>query len=337
MVFDALDEVIRIIRKSDGKADAAAKLIDALRARRGADRRDPRAEALQAGPARDPGRSTKELQGEARRGRGDRGAAQGPSEALGRWCSDELGEMAEQVRRQAAHQDRRRRATRSEFSPRSFIVDEDATVIVTRDGWVKRVRESRIRVDHAPARGRRGAGRARRLDQEQPGASSRTSARPTSPRINDVPASTGYGEPVQKLFKFDDGERVVGALSLDPRLPPPGEADRRSSQARLRPALRARAAHASCRPAPGAGSRRPAEGDETVGVVPVGEQGSRWRWSPSTRARSSARRARSTSSPAPGSGVTVIKVGADDRVVGLPLHREEGRSAGAGDRRRARS
>ena len=34
----------------------------------------------------------------------------------------------------------------------------------------------------------------------------------------DVPASTGYGEPVQSLFKFKDGERVVAAASLDPRV-----------------------------------------------------------------------------------------------------------------------
>jgi DNA gyrase subunit A len=38
-----------------------------------------------------------------------------------------------------------------------------------------------------------------------------------SARIADLPASTGYGEPIQSLFKFKDGERVVGALSLDPR------------------------------------------------------------------------------------------------------------------------
>jgi DNA gyrase/topoisomerase IV subunit A len=37
-------------------------------------------------------------------------------------------------------------------------------------------------------------------------------------RIVDVPASTGYGEPVQKLFKFKDGERVVAAFSLDARI-----------------------------------------------------------------------------------------------------------------------
>ena len=37
-------------------------------------------------------------------------------------------------------------------------------------------------------------------------------------RIIDVPASTGYGEPVQKLFKLRDGERVIAACSLDPRV-----------------------------------------------------------------------------------------------------------------------
>ena len=37
-------------------------------------------------------------------------------------------------------------------------------------------------------------------------------------RIVDVPASTGYGEPVQKLFKFKDGEKMIAAFSLDPRV-----------------------------------------------------------------------------------------------------------------------
>jgi DNA gyrase/topoisomerase IV subunit A len=36
-------------------------------------------------------------------------------------------------------------------------------------------------------------------------------------RIVDVPASTGYGEPVQKLFKFDDQERVIGVLVMQSR------------------------------------------------------------------------------------------------------------------------
>jgi len=37
-------------------------------------------------------------------------------------------------------------------------------------------------------------------------------------RIIDVPASTGYGEPIQRLFKLKDGEKVVAAVSLDPRV-----------------------------------------------------------------------------------------------------------------------
>jgi len=37
-------------------------------------------------------------------------------------------------------------------------------------------------------------------------------------RLADLPASTGYGEPIQSLFKFKDGEKVVGAISLDPRV-----------------------------------------------------------------------------------------------------------------------
>jgi len=49
-------------------------------------------------------------------------------------------------------------------------------------------------------------------------------------RFIDVPASTGYGEPIQRLFKLKDGEKVIAALSLDPRvvgprgLTPPGKA-----------------------------------------------------------------------------------------------------------------
>src|SRR6185295_192441 len=33
-------------------------------------------------------------------------------------------------------------------------------------------------------------------------------------RVADVPATTGYGEPVQSLLKFGDGERVVAARLL---------------------------------------------------------------------------------------------------------------------------
>ncbi|HSU39079.1 MAG TPA: DNA gyrase C-terminal beta-propeller domain-containing protein, partial [Polyangiaceae bacterium] len=37
-------------------------------------------------------------------------------------------------------------------------------------------------------------------------------------RIIDIPATSGYGEPIQKLFKLKDGERIVAAFSLDSRV-----------------------------------------------------------------------------------------------------------------------
>ena len=36
--------------------------------------------------------------------------------------------------------------------------------------------------------------------------------------MHQAPATTGYGDPIQKFFAFKDGERLVAAASLDPRL-----------------------------------------------------------------------------------------------------------------------
>ena len=42
-------------------------------------------------------------------------------------------------------------------------------------------------------------------------------------RINEVPASSGYGEPISKFFRLDDGVRVVAAVTTDPRFAPAAE------------------------------------------------------------------------------------------------------------------
>ena len=105
-----------------------------------------------------------------------------------------------------------------EYTADDFIVEEDNVVIVSRDGWVKRQKEVKDLVDDAAAR------RATRCWRRSPAArarracSSATSASAYTCRIIDVPASTGYGEPIQRLFKLKDGEKVVAALSLDPRV-----------------------------------------------------------------------------------------------------------------------
>ena len=104
--------------------------------------------------------------------------------------------------------DKRRTLIESEedvaFTEDDFIVEEDNVVIVSRDGWVKRQKEVR---DLSTTRLREGDSVLAVL----PGSTRATvvfftnlGAAYTS-RIIDVPASTGYGEPVQKLFKLRDG------------------------------------------------------------------------------------------------------------------------------------
>ena len=95
-----------------------------------------------------------------------------------------------------------------EYDPEAYIVHEDATVVLTRDGWLKRVREvkdpsaMRLREGDAPIAVLVGATRDRLV---------LFSTRGTLYvlRVADVPATTGYGEPVQSLLKFGDGERVA--------------------------------------------------------------------------------------------------------------------------------
>jgi DNA gyrase subunit A len=130
-------------------------------------------------------------------------------------------------------------------------------------------------------------------------------------RFNDVPASTGYGEPVQKLFKFDDRERIVGGLSLDPRLPQPERMVAVSAKGYgLRFAL---AAHSEVSTRAGRRYARTAEGDELIGVQPAPPRS----WLAVVTSRTNALVCKVdevNELSGPGRGVTVIKVGQGDRV-----------------------
>src|SRR5207237_2359648 len=117
--------------------------------------------------------------------------------------------------------DKRRTSIESDTSEQTytaddFIVEEDNVVIISRDGWVKRQKEvkdlstSRLREGDAVLAAFAGSTRATCVFFSNFGVA-------YSSRIIDVPASTGYGEPIQKQFKLKDGERIVAALSLDPR------------------------------------------------------------------------------------------------------------------------
>ena len=207
-------------------------------------------------------------------------------------------------------------------------------MVLTRDGWVKRVREMK---DPSTTRLREGdevmAVVAGSLKSNLVFFSNFGSAYVT--RFNDVPASTGYGDPVQKLFKFDDGERVVGALSLDPRLPRPElliGVSRRGYGLRFPLAPHT---EASTRVGPQATPVR-ARATSCVGVVPVGPRD--LLAVVTEHARALVTRAGEVNELAgPGRGVTVIKVEPERPRAGVPLAPPTSRARSSSRPRRAES
>ncbi len=103
-----------------------------------------------------------------------------------------------------------------EYSEEDFIVAEDTHLLVTKDGWVKRQKEikepskSRIRDGDSVLACVAGSTRA------TVGFFSSLGTCYTA-RFIDLPASTGFGEPIQKLFKLKDGEQILSVMSFDKR------------------------------------------------------------------------------------------------------------------------
>jgi DNA gyrase subunit A len=133
-VFDALDEIIRIIRKSDGKTDSAAKImkrfdLDAAQTDAILELKLYRLARLEILVVQN------ELADRRKRARQIAGLLK---DEKGRWkiVRDEIGE----IQAAYARADTRRTAIEAveevEFSEDDFIVEEDNVVIISRDGWV---------------------------------------------------------------------------------------------------------------------------------------------------------------------------------------------------------
>ena len=325
-VFDALDEIIRIIRKSDGKADAAEKIT--ARFELDAEQADAILELKLYRLARLEILVIQNELGDKRTRAKDITALLKDEDS--RW-SMVRGEIEEIQKTYADKTDKRRTLIESaeeiEFTADDFIVEEDNVVIVSRDGWVKRQKEvrdlstTRLREGDAVLAVLPGSTRASVVFFTNLGAA-------YTAKIVDVPASTGYGEPVQKLFKLRDQERVIAALSLDPRVagditpanaasgePAPvhalavtsdGYALRFSLETLIEPSTRS-----------GRRFARTADGVEVVGVVSI--TGSEIVIAATQEARAILCRADEVNYlSGPGKGVILIKLSSDeDRVLGF--------------------
>ncbi len=214
-IFDALDQVLKIIRQSEGKADSAEK----LKRRFALD--DIQTNAILETPIyklsrteikkmldelADKKKQAKELQ-----------TLLASKAKLWNAVKNELQEVSTTYGDKRRTKVGRRQTEEIEFDPDAYIVKEDAVITISADGWIRRVGMVK---DLSKTRLREGDTLLTALIGSTVDTvvffSNFGSA--YTLRIGDIPqARSGYGDPAQKLFKFKDGERIIAALSLDPR------------------------------------------------------------------------------------------------------------------------
>jgi len=218
ILFDNLDEAIRIIRDSDGKSDAMPKLCNRFGLT------ELQSDAILETKLYRLGKLEiidilAELE-EARARLAEIEALLADEPARWKMVAGELREVQE------LYGDARRTRIEAtpavaaiEFRQEDYIVDEDSWLIVSRSGWVKRQKSftdiSGIRTREEDSIGwilRCRARLAVTFFTNRGGA--------YTLRAHEIVMTTGHGDPVQKFFAFDDGERLVGVVAHDPRCLP---------------------------------------------------------------------------------------------------------------------
>ena len=216
IIFDALDEAIRIIRQSQGRADAAEKLmakfeLDQIQTDAILDSQLYKIAQMEIKKILDELREKKKQAEEIE-------AILSSTRRLWTIVKNELTEIGEKLG------GRRKTKLGSsedelEFNEEAFIVKENTNVVLTADGWIKRVgrlasvegtrvREGDSVIAVVPAS---------TLDYVVFFADDGTAY---TMRVNEVPASSGYGEPITKFFKLDDQVKVIAADTTDERFIP---------------------------------------------------------------------------------------------------------------------
>ncbi len=216
IIFNALDKAIKLIRESQGKADAAVKLIGAFKLD------EVQADAiLDAQLYRIAQMEIKKILDELKEKLAEAARLEAilkSNKKLWGVVKAELNELGEKFG------DKRRTKIAGEedtpdFDPEAYILRENTNVVLTRDGWIKRVgrlaavESTRVReADHVIA-----VAPGSTLDHvvffADDGAA-------YTMRINEVPASSGYGEPVAKFFRLGDQVKIIGVVTTDERFTP---------------------------------------------------------------------------------------------------------------------
>jgi DNA gyrase subunit A len=216
IVFKGLDQALKIIRSSTGKQDAAEKLMKVFPLDQ--EQTDAVLElALYRISSLEIDRILQELEEKRAEAESIRKILASKAR-LWKVVETELEEIAEKFG------DERRTAIGSEeevteFDPQAYIVRENTNVVLTRDGWIKRVgrlqklESTRVREGDAILAVVPGSTLENVIVFSSDGVAF------TLP-IEQVPASSGYGDPLSKLVRAGDGARPVWATTTDPRFTP---------------------------------------------------------------------------------------------------------------------
>ena len=215
IVFPILDEVIRIIRASEGKRDAAERLM----ARFGLD--DEQVEAILElrlyRLARLEINLILEELAEKRAEAAKLGAIIATTAALWQKVRDELLDIRKQhgVARRTVISSAAP-ASEPAYSEHAYIVQEDTIVVVSQGGYIKR-QGSVTGVDKIRVREGDSVGWALRASTVSTLTILTNLGAAYTLRVDSILPTTGFGDPVQKSFAFSDKESVIAVISHDPR------------------------------------------------------------------------------------------------------------------------
>ncbi|HKA28626.1 MAG TPA: DNA gyrase subunit A, partial [Candidatus Binatia bacterium] len=317
-IYDDLDRAIRIIRKAESRPDAQKQLmkafaLDEVQA-------DAILEIRLYQLARLEIEKIRAEQAEKRKRLREIEALLKSPKARWKLVREELDQVGE--RYGDARRSRFSAGDELAYDPDAYIVHEEAVVLLSRDGWIKR--QTQVK-DPAATRLREGDALVAIL----PGTTRdrlvlfSTHGSLYVLRVADLPATTGYGEPVQSILKFGDGERVVTARLV--REPEPAEGQQSlpglgGAEAPSFLVATAKGYGFRCTPdlseTTRAGRRlaRVAGGDEVVSVEPIHGPAIVTATARGKMLRFVADEVAELSGP--GRGVILMRPGSDDRLVG---------------------
>ncbi len=119
-----------------------------------------------------------------------------------------------------------------EFSQEDFIVHEDVTVIMTKMGWIRRVKTVGENLRFKEGDELLALLPANTKDNI---AVFSSAGKVYVVKAFDLPSGSGFGEPVQHLFKFGDGERPIAAMNFTTVLAQPALAPGEQPELALAP------------------------------------------------------------------------------------------------------